>query len=194
VIPLRDHGPTDAPRRADARRNHERLLRAARDLFTESGADVSLAAVARSAGVGVGTAYRHFPTQESLVEAVYRDEVAQLCDAAGELLRHRPADAALAEWMHRFVDYLATKRGMSGALAAVVASGSDVYAEARRRIVATLAMLLEAGTAAGTVRADVDAEDVIGAIAAIWLIPDDPDKAHRILMLIIDGLRHGASG
>jgi len=146
--------------------------------------------VAKSAGVGVGTAYRHFPTQEALVEAVYRTEVAQLCEAATDLLRDNPPDAALEMWMHRFVDYLASKRGMSDALRVVVASGSDVVAETRRQIVATLASLLEAGAAAGTVRSDVDAEDVLAAMAAIWLIPDDPEKAERILNVILDGLRH----
>jgi AcrR family transcriptional regulator len=179
------------PKRADARRNRERLLAAARTLFAESGADVPLAAAAKAAGVGVGTAYRHFPTQEALVEAVYRDEVAQLCAAADELLRELAPDEALAAWMQRFVDYMPTKRGMSGALRAVVASGSDVYAETRVEILAALSRLLAAGVAAGTVRDDVDAEDVIGAMAAIWALPDDPEKAQRILMVIVDGLRAG---
>lgn len=153
-----------------------------------------LAAVARAAGVGVGTAYRHFPTQEALVEATYREEVAQLRAAADELLREHPGDVALDAWLHRFVDHFATKRGMAGALQAIVASGTDVFAETRAEIVGALRRLLDAGAADGTVRADLDVEDVIGALRAVWLLPDDPEKARRILGLIVDGLRTGAVG
>jgi AcrR family transcriptional regulator len=188
---------TDKTMRADARRNRERLLAAALELFAEAGTEVSRETVANRAGVGIGTVYRHFPTHDALVEATYRNEVAQLRGAVDELLRDRPADAALAEWMDRFVDYAARKRGMAGALRSVVASGSDVYADTRRQIVAALTALLEAGAADGTVRADVDAEDVLSAMSAIWLIRDDAawaDQARRVLMLVMDGLRHGAAG
>jgi AcrR family transcriptional regulator len=185
---------TEKPGRADARRNRERLLTAAQELFAVAGTDVSREAVAKRAGVGIGTVYRHFPTHDALVEAAYRNEVAQLCGAVEELLRDRPADVALAAWMDRFVDYIATKRGMSDALQSVVASGCDVFADTRRQILAALTELLEAAVAAGTVRADVDAEDVLGAMRAIWLIRDDADHARRVLMLVMDGLRHGAAG
>lgn len=177
--------------RADARRNRELLLETARRLFAESGADVPLAAVAKAAGVGVGTAYRHFPAQEALVEAAYRDEVAQLCAAADDLLRDGPPAAALAAWLQRFIDYLPAKRGMSSALRAATASGSHVFSDTRTQIVTALSALLDAGAAAGTIRSDVDAEDVMGAMAAIWAIPDEPEKAQRILTLIVDGLRAG---
>jgi AcrR family transcriptional regulator len=177
--------------RADVRRNRQRLLAAAHDLFAEAGTDVSRESVAKRAGVGIGTVYRHFPTHDALVEAVYRNEVAQLCAAADALLREHPPDAALEAWMDRFVDYLAAKRGMSAALQSAFGSGSEVFADTRRQMLDALATLLEAGAAAGTLRADVDAEDVLGAMSGIWRIPD-PARARRALMLVMDGLRHRA--
>jgi AcrR family transcriptional regulator len=181
--------------RADARRNREKLLAAATALFAETGTDVSLEAIARRAGVGIGTLYRHFPTRDALVEAAYRSEVEHLSAAAGELLAERPPDAALAEWMDRFVTYGATKRGMASALQSVVASGSSVYADARREILAAISALLEAGIAAGSIRPDVDAEDVVRAMGAIWHMPDEPqwaEHARRVLGLLMDALRYGA--
>src|SRR3954464_1426035 len=100
--------------RADARRNRDKLLAAAVDLFAGRGNDASLEAIAKEAGVGIGTLYRHFPTREALVEGAYRNEGARRCEQADELLRERPPDEALAEWMDRFVSYAAAKRGMKG--------------------------------------------------------------------------------
>lgn len=183
----------DTNTRADARRNRARLLAAALELFATEGTDVSLKAVAASAGVGVGTIYRHFPTREALLEAAYRNEVEQLCDVE-KLLRDQPPDVALAEWMNRFVDYAMRKRGLSGALKSIAASGSDIFDDTRRRILAALTTLLEAGVAAGTIRADVDAEGVFHATGGIWLIPDEPgwaDHARNVLALVMDGLRRG---
>ncbi len=182
--------------RADAARNRERLLTAALDVFAAEGPDASMKAVADAAGVGVGTIYRHFPTREALIEAAYRSEVEQLCDIEG-LLHDHPPDAALAEWMNRFVDYAVTKRGLSTALRSMAASDSGFYDEARRQIVAALTSLLEAAVAAGTIRADIEPEDVIHATGAIWFIPDEPgwdDHARRVLALLMDGLRQGATG
>ena len=182
--------------RADARRNREKLLAAATALFAETGTDVSLEAIARRAGVGIGTLYRHFPTRDALVEAAYRSEVQHLCAAAEELLADRPPDVALAEWMDRFVTYAATKRGMANALQSVVASGSNVYADARRQILAAIAALLEAGVAAGSIRPDVDAEDVVRAMGAIWQMKDEnqwPEQARRVLRLLMDALRYGSA-
>jgi AcrR family transcriptional regulator len=185
----------DTKTRADARRNRARILTAALELYAAEGTDVSLKAIANAAGVGVGTIYRHFPTRDALLEAAYRNEVEQLCDVE-TLLRDRPPDAALAEWMNRFVDYAVRKRGLSGALRSIAASGSDIYDDTRRQITAALATLLEAGVAAGTIRADVAAENVLHATGAIWLIPDEPgwaDHARNVLALVMDGLRHGAA-
>ena len=183
----------DKPLRADARRNRERLLDAALALFLEDGPDVPLEAVAKRAGVGIGTLYRHFPTRDALVEAAYRSEVAHLAEAAEELLRDRPPDEALAAFMDRFVDYAATKRGLKGMLMSVAESGSDVFVDTRTQITAAVASLVEAGIAAGAIRSDVDADDVLRAMGAVWAVPaGSEDQARRVLMLVMDGLRHGA--
>lgn len=181
--------------RADARRNRDRLIAAAMALFAEQGTDVSLEAVAKRAGVGIGTLYRHFPSRDALVEAAYRSEVEHLCGAAEELLRAHPPDRALALWMDRFVAYAAAKRGMAGALQSVVASNSDLYGDSRRKMLAAVTTLLEAGVAAGSIRSDVDAGDVLRAMGAIWVIRDEEewaDQAKKVLRLVMDGLRHGA--
>jgi AcrR family transcriptional regulator len=145
--------------------------------------------------VGIGTLYRHFPTREALVEAAYRNEVEQLSAAADELLRDHPPDEALAAWLDRFVAYAAAKRGMKGALQSVVGSGSDLFADARRQLLAAIETLLEAGIADGTIRGDADAEDVLRATGSVWQLSDEPgweDRARRILGLLMDGLRYGA--
>src|ERR1700754_5016360 len=146
--------------RSDARRNREKLLASAGELFASVGTDVSLDAVAKRAGVGIGTLYRNFPTREALVEAAYRAEVAHLCEAASAFLESNPPDVALKRWMERFIEYAAAKKGMKGALNQVVAGGSEVYAETRVQILEALAMLLSAGVSAGVLRSDVTADDV----------------------------------
>jgi AcrR family transcriptional regulator len=177
------------PLRADARRNRDRLLEVAvRALSTPAGADVPLDAIAREAGVGIGTLYRHFPTREALVEAAYRTELDKLCDAAPELLGALPPERALRAWMDRFVDYMAAKRGMAAALRAVIASGGDPYAHSRDRMVAAVGQLLAAGAAAGTVRADADPGDVLLALSGVTLATDDRPQAARLLDLLQAGL------
>jgi AcrR family transcriptional regulator len=178
-------------KRADAIRNREKLLTAATELFAARGTDVSLDAVAKHAGVGIGTLYRHFPTRDALVEAAYRAEVAHLCEAAEELLAAHPPDVALAEWMERFVAYSNAKKGMKGALMAIVAGGSDIFAETRGEIVAAIADLLAAGVEAGVLRSDVDAEDVWRAMGSVWGVESE-EQARTLLRLLMDGLRHGA--
>ncbi len=185
---------TARPMRADARRNREALLQAAAELFAEEGTDVSLEAVAARAGVGIGTLYRNFPNRDSLVEAAYRTEVAHLCDAASELLDSNPPDVALAEWMDRFVTYAAAKRGMAGALKAVNAK-TDLYSQTRTQITGAIGGLLEAGVEAGTLRADVEPEDVLRAMGCIWNLGDGEGwrtQAETLIRIIVDGLRHGA--
>jgi AcrR family transcriptional regulator len=183
--------------RADARRNRERLLQAAVRAFASDGADVTLEAIAKTAGVGIGTLYRHFPTREALIEAAYRQELAHLCDAVPGLLRSLPPDEAARAWMDRFIDYMTTKRYMAGALQAVIASGGNPYAESRGRLIAAITTLLAAGISAGTVRADVEPNDVLLALSGVSLAagaPDQREQAGRLLNLLIDGLRHHASG
>jgi AcrR family transcriptional regulator len=177
--------------RADARRNRDKLLAAAAAAFAESGTAVSLEAIAKRAGVGIGTLYRHFPTRDALVEAAYRNELDRLTGSADELLVTLPPDAALAEWMDRFVSYAAAKRGMKSMLNAMVASGSDLFVNARRRQREAVAKLLAAGVEAGTIRSDVDADDVLRAMGAVWQV-DEPEQARTLLRLLMDGLRHGA--
>ncbi|MDX3524999.1 TetR family transcriptional regulator [Streptomyces sp. ID05-39B] len=182
--------------RADARRNRQRLLDVAVRAFSERGTDASLEAIAKEAGVGIGTLYRHFPTREALLEAAYRNEVARVCDSAEELLAQYPPDQALRVWMDRFIDYLATKQGMADALKAVIASGdSDPFAESLDRISTAISTLLKAGAEAGVLRSDVDPLDVGFSLGGILLITTDKglrDRAGRMLDLLLDGLRHRA--
>jgi transcriptional regulator SbtR-like protein/tetracycline repressor-like protein len=185
---------TDRSIRADARRNREKLLAAATEAFAASGTDASLEAIAKRAGVGIGTLYRHFPTREALVEAAYRNEVAQLHAAAEELLAAHPPEEALAEWMDRFVGYAAAKRGMKGALQSFAASKSGLFDEARAQILDAITMLLDAGIAAGSIRPDVTADDVLRAMGALWLVNDEEfaAQAPKLLGLLMDGLRYGS--
>jgi AcrR family transcriptional regulator len=186
----------DKPLRKDAARNREKLLAAAVELFAERGTEGSLEEVAKRAGVGIGTLYRHFPTRDALVEAAYRNEVAQLRAAADELLAELPPDEALEAWMRRFVDYGSAKRGMRDALQSIAGGGSDLFADTRGQVVEAVAVLLRAGAEAGTLRADVEPEDVLRAMSAIWLVAGGDDWAEdalRILRLVLDGLRYRAA-
>jgi AcrR family transcriptional regulator len=187
---------TDArPLRADAQRNRERLLDSAVRAFSEAGPSVTLDAIAKDAGVGIGTLYRHFPTREALIEAAYRNELARLCDGVADLLRTMPPDVAMRTWMDRFVDYMTTKRGMADALRAVIASGGNPYARSRDRLIAAFTTLLHAGVAAGTVRSDIEPGDVLVSLSGVSLAAAEPaqrDQAGRLLDLLMDGLRYSA--
>jgi AcrR family transcriptional regulator len=174
--------------RADAQRNRDRLLEVAVRAFAHDG-DVTLEAIAKQARVGIGTLYRHFPTREALVEAVYRTELARLCDAVPDLVREYPPDEALRRWMDRFVEYMATKRHMADALRAVIASGGNPYAHSRDRMTSAIDELLTAGAKAGTVRPDVAAADVLVGLSGITLAAGDPAQTGRLLDLLLDGLR-----
>jgi AcrR family transcriptional regulator len=189
---------TDArPLRADARRNRDLLLDAAVRAFSQDRPEVTLDAIAKDAGVGIGTLYRHFPTREALIEATYRNELARLCDAVAELLQAMPPDQALRAWMDRFVDYMTTKRGMAGALRAVIASGGNPYAQSRDRLIAAISTLLRAAAAAGTIRPDIEPADVLASLSGVSLAAGEPaqrDQAGRVLDLLMDGLRYGAVG
>jgi AcrR family transcriptional regulator len=176
------------PLRADARRNRDRLLAVAVRAFSQDGPDVPLDAIAREAGVGIGTLYRHFPTREALVEAAYRTELDKLCDAAPTLLRQLPPDRALRAWMDRFVDYMTTKRGMAEALKAVIASGGNPYAVSRDRLLEAVGSLLAAGAAAGVLRADVDPADVLAALSGVTLATAERAQAGRLLDLLLAAL------
>lgn len=183
------------PQRADARRNRDRLLEVAVRMFTDDGPDVSLEAIAREAGVGIGTLYRHYPTREALIEAAYRNELARLCDGVPALLAELPPDQATRIWMERFIDYLITKRGMAAALRMVIASGINPYETSRDRLLTALGALLAAAAEAGTVRTDVAAGDVLVGMSGVAMAVGEPanrDQARRLLDLLMDGLRYRA--
>lgn len=184
----------DRPLRADARRNRDRLLEVAVRAFSQDGPEVTLEAIAKEAGVGIGTLYRNFPTREALVEAAYRNELAKLCAAVPDLLRTMAPDKATRAWMDLFVEYMTTKRGMSDALRAVIASGGDPYSESRGKLTGAIGALLEAGAAAGVLRRDVDSGDVLASLTGPATVAADPaqvDRAGRMLDLLMDGLRFG---
>jgi len=191
-----DPGRSGRALRVDARRNRDRLVEVAARAFASGGPDVSLEGIAREAGVGIGTLYRHFPTREALAEAAYRNEVERLCDAAPTLLASLDPVSALRQWMDQFVDYMAAKRGMGEALRAVVASGADPFAHTKGRLLESVRTLLTPGVEGGLMRDDVSPDDVLKQMSAISLITaDQPDRdqARRLLDLLVDGLRYRAS-
>ena len=193
------HEPTPAnrPMRADAQRNYASLLNTARVAVSERGADIVLEDIARSAGVAIGTLYRHFPTRAALIEAAYRHEVVRLCAPLAGPSRTLGPEAALRAWMERFIQYVAAKRGMIDALRSVLSADSELYAHTREQIVTALRSLLSEAAASGAIRGDADAEDVLRALQGVWQVTSEAewqDKARRLLNLLMDGLRYGASG
>ncbi|MBB5573835.1 AcrR family transcriptional regulator [Rhizobium paranaense] len=193
---LKDDTPPGAKTlRADARRNRDKLIEVAAQAFANHGTAASLEDIARRAGVGVGTLYRHFPTREHLVEVVYRHEVEVLCNAAEELSRERAPDQALEEWMHRFVGYIATKRGMADSLRILLNSNSELFADSYGMVPIALRGLIERAVADGSIRADVDSTDVLHALSGTYSMPNSPewhDRSRRLVRLLMDGLRWGA--
>ncbi|WNI15299.1 TetR/AcrR family transcriptional regulator [Actinacidiphila sp. ITFR-21] len=180
------------PLRADAQRNREKILAAAVHVFTEEGLDAHFERIAREAGVGTGTLYRNFPTREALIEAAYRNEVARLCDAVPGLLAAMSPPEALRAWTRSFIDYATAKLGMADALRAVVSLGTDPYAESHEMIQTALSSLMDANSAAGTIRSDISPTDMFAALAGIALTsakPEQREQAERLLDLILDGLK-----
>lgn len=188
--------PPEKSLRADAQRNRDKLIEVAGLAFAEHGIDTSLEEIAERAEVGIGTLYRHFPTREHLVEVIYRREVEALCRAAEDLLKKHPPDVALAEWMQRFVDYIAAKRGMANSLKLLLASNSEFFAEASGKIPAALQRLVDAAIAQGSIRADIESSDLLQALSGIYGAPQTPDwreRSRRLVALLMDGLRWGAA-
>jgi AcrR family transcriptional regulator len=184
------------PLRADARRNREALLEHAGAAFGERGVDTSLEDIARRAGVGIGTLYRHFPTREDLVVAAYRHGVESLCDAADELAASNPPDVALEKWMLRFVGYVATKRGLAATLKTTADSHADLFAYVHGRITSSINSLLAAAAATGSIRDDVDGVDLMRGLGGICMASDQPgstEQARRLVALLMDGMRYGAA-
>ncbi|WP_369224968.1 TetR/AcrR family transcriptional regulator [Streptomyces sp. R39] len=180
------------PLRADARRNREKILAAAVRVFAAEGLDAHLERIAKEAGVGSATLYRNFPTREALVEAVYRHEVAQLCDAVPTLLAKAPAFEALRAWTRLFLDYATAKYGMIEALRAIAATGNNPYGNSREMIQVALSALMGACVTAGTIRTDITPTDIAAALEGIALTsarPEQRQQAERLLDLTLDGLK-----
>ena len=191
-----DEVPAQArPMRADAQRNRDRLIEVATTAFTDLGVDVPLEEIARRSDVGIGTLYRHFPTREALVLAVYRKQIDGLETAARELpLTHTPGDA-LREWMRGFVEYGAVKRGLVALLKSMMETETNLFDQARATLFVSARTLMTAAAEAGEIRPDVDPADVIRALGGICMATDRPDAgatAVALVDLVFDGLRFGA--
>jgi AcrR family transcriptional regulator len=178
--------------RADAARNRDTLLAAATRAFAAAETEPSMRAIAREAGVGIATLYRHFPTRESLVDAVYQDQVNRLTHGARELLREHPPAEAMRRWMDLFAGWLATKHGMTGTLLAMIDAGEIAHADTRGELLAAIATILDAGSAAGDLRADVSPEDIAASLLGTFTVAGRPEQraqAERLLNLLMDGIR-----
>ncbi len=183
--------PTRKPR-ADSQRNRERLIAAAKAGFTEKGAEVSLEEVARRAEVGIGTLYRHFPTRETLIEAVYRREVQNLGEAADRLAAEAAPAEALRRWMVLFIDYIATKKVIAATLESLVGGGSDLYAASSVQITGAVTRLVEAAAGAGQIRPDTQPDDVLRALVGFAYGHAQPgwrESALRLVEILMAGLR-----
>jgi AcrR family transcriptional regulator len=181
--------------RADACRNHDRLLEVASEAFATWGVEASLEKIAKSAGVGIGTLYRHFPTRDALVEAVYRHNVDLLCAGADELRASLPPDQALAEWMQRFVSYVPSKKGLATYLKSAVSADSDLFQSTHAKVQQTIGMLVDAAADAGMIRARIDGMDLLRALGGVCMmadLPGGPEQAAKVATLLMDGLRYGA--
>ena len=187
---------TPRRQRTDAQQKRAALLKAAMEVFAASGVDAPVRAIAGKAGVGAGTLYRHFPQRSDLIRAVFQSRV-DTCVAAAEALsrEYEPGDA-LAHWMQRYVDFIATKRG----LAAVLHSGDPAYSALPQYFIAHLVPalegLLQQAVAAGRVRPGVDAGDLLHAVANLCRVSSEQEPAYsrRMVALLVDGLRYGAAG
>src|SRR6201993_4144197 len=170
--------------RADALRNRDRVLEAAKSVFSAGGPDASLEAVAKRAGVGIGTLYRHFPTREALFEAVYRREVEQLTELAEQLKSEAEPVEALRKWLRSNVEFVATKKGMSAALALAADKSSELFTFSYDRLTKAVGALLDRAVAAGEIRADISPEDVLRALVGMCYLHDQPGWQTSVLGLL----------
>ncbi|GGN88731.1 TetR family transcriptional regulator [Streptomyces albiflavescens] len=178
------------PLRADAQRNEDRLLEAAAAAFAREGAGASVKDIARAAGVGVGTLYRRFPSKELLIEAIYRQEVGRLCEAAEDLTATLPPVDALRTWMERFIDFMAAKHGMADALAVVLTDESERL-QTRALLADAITHLLAAVESQSVARPGVGARDVLMALGGISLMAaseEQRDLASRLIDLLLYGI------
>ncbi len=178
--------------RADAQRNRDRLIAVAKAAFTTGGAEISLDEVAKAAGVGVGTLYRHFPTRDDLIAAVYRTEVERLATAATRLAREQPPLEALREWMRLFVDYIAAKHLIAPVLNSTVEGASAIYAATGDQVKGAIRDLVDRAVASGELRPDIDPIDLLRALVGVANVAASPDwkaSALRLVDILIAGSR-----
>jgi AcrR family transcriptional regulator len=183
--------PTARKARSDAERNRVLLLETAKALFAEKGSAAGLEEIARAAGVGIGTLYRHFPTRDVLVEAVYRNETEQLMAAAMRLAEEHPPVKALREWLFLFVDYMVIKHGMAEALKSLVGGTSDLYATSGVQIKKAIATLVDNATASGDVRLAIEPLDLLRALAGVATIATGPtgtQAAKQLVDILLAGI------
>jgi len=180
----------ERPKRADARRNYEKVLAAAREAFAEGGESKSLEEIARRAGVGIGTLYRHFPNRQALVEALYIDEVEDVCRSAAELDGAEPWEA-LEGWFERLIAYIGTKRALAHELLNYLEPEAALFQVCRASLFEAGEPLLTRAQEAGVVRPDVTIAEVIQMVIGIAKIPStDPEQTEHIMRVALDGLRY----
>jgi AcrR family transcriptional regulator len=185
-----EQGSKDRPLRADARRNHDRVVEAARQVFADQGGNASMEAIAKQAGVGVGTLYRHFPKRIDIVEAVYRDEVDLLVDAGDRGLTELGPWDALEAWLRAYVDYARSKRTFLNELHEAFEKNPDLKPASRERIAAACNRVLVRAQAAGEARDDIDGDDLMQLVSPMCISPTlRADQGDRLLAMILDGLR-----
>lgn len=178
--------------RADAVRNRARILEAAKEAFTRSGANVNLDDIAKDAGVGPGTLYRHFPTRDALLEAVYRSEVAKLAAAEGKFAESMPPVEALRAWMLLFVDYIAAKHIIAPALNTLVGGPSKLFEATGAQVKGAINALVERAIKSGDIRADLEPLDLLRALVGVSNVASGPDwkpSARRLVEILIAGSR-----
>ena len=186
--------PCARPTRADAARNYDRLVTAARDTFAEHGTDTSLEEIARRAGVGIGTLYRRFPSRTALLEAVYVDEIQSVCDRAYDFDRELEPFEALAAWLRSFLGYGLSKGSLAGELTLALGKESPFFQICKANVQEAGHLLLDKAKTAGEVRPDLELMDVLRLVGGINMGRDiEPDQAHRLLDIVLCGLRPAAS-
>jgi len=191
-MPRKQANPAERKLRTDARRNRESILEVAKEAFTRSGANASLDEIAKQAGVGPGTLYRHFPTRDALIEAVYRSEVERIAAAAHKLADELPPLEALRAWMLLFVDHIAAKQIIAPALNSVVGGASKLYEGSRGQIQAAIEVLVKRAIKSGEIRRDLDPFDLLRALIGASYVPVGPDwkqSARRLVDILINGSR-----
>lgn len=180
------------PKRADARRNCEKILAAAREAFAHGGESTALEEIARRAGVGIGTLYRNFPSRQALLEALYLGEVEQMCRSAEQLDSADPWQA-LNEWLQRFIAYIATKQALAGELLGYLDKDAEIFQACRTSLFSAGEPLLKRAQQAGAVRPDIDIAQLIQIVIAIAKAPTGgPSETEHLLGIALDGLRRHA--